>query len=138
MGIEGLDMSGKISPVAVTAPRTGKREVGVLQLIEWAFQRECVSLDIGEQETGLETHQTVDPIVQMIEIRRLGCRVQGGGRSASHHDADIVAGTLAVLPDYCGGRRMAVWIALLARSGLYPGFGCEPTVRPGAPLVGLR
>ena len=40
MGIEGLNISSKASPMAITAPRTGKREVGVLQLIEWAFQRE--------------------------------------------------------------------------------------------------
>jgi len=110
--------------------RGGKREIDVWGIICWAFQNECVSLDRHEEETGLEQRVNVDPIYQMAEIARLGCRVQGGGRSASHHDADIVAATLAVLPDGCGGWHMATAIAELARAGITPDWHRNPQVVP--------
>jgi hypothetical protein len=68
----------------------------------------------------------------MMERARLGCRVDGGGRSDPHHDADQVAAALAVLPEVYGGRRMAVQIAELARAGQAPDWmgdaslKCEP------------
>jgi hypothetical protein len=109
---------------------SGKRQAGVWEILCWAFQRECVSLDRLEEETGIETRVSIDPIYRMIEIARLGCRVQGGGRSASHHDADIVAATVAVLPDRCGGWRMATTIAELARAGRQPDWDLAPHVAP--------
>ncbi|AHD12154.1 MULTISPECIES: hypothetical protein [Phaeobacter] len=107
-----------------------KQDIDVWGLICWAFQRECVSLDRQEEATGVESRINVDPIYQMVEIARLGCRVQGGGRSASHHDAEIVAGTLAVLPEYCGGWAMATTIAELARAGRVPEWDITPVVYP--------
>lgn len=114
-----------------TACKAGeKREIGVWEILCWAFQQECVSLDLDEQRTGLQSKVGVDPIFRMVEIARLGCRVQGGGVSQSHHDAEIVAGTLAVLPDNCGGSRMATWIADLARSGRQPDWQSAPSIVP--------
>ncbi|MFY1707421.1 hypothetical protein [Tritonibacter scottomollicae] len=109
-----------------------KRSVSVLDLIEWAFQREKVGIDFDEieRETGAKPGVGMEYI--LMEQARLGCRVQGGGTSPAHHDADIVAGTLAVLPENCGGRRMAIWIAELARSGRVPDWRAEPAVRPVA------
>ena len=132
MGIEGLNISSKASPMAITAPRTGKREVGVLQLIEWAFQREHARVEFDEvaRETG--PRPGVDTVWHLMEGKRLGCRVDGGGRSDPHHDADIVASALAVLPEVYGGRRMALQIAELARAGQRPDWmgdarpRCEP------------
>jgi len=132
MGIEGLDMSSKISPVVITAPRTGKRDVGVLQLIEWAFQREHASLEFDEIAREAGARPGVDTVWHLMESKSLGCRVDGGGRSDPHHDADIVASALAVLPEVYGGRRMALQIAELARAGLSPDWisdvqpSCEP------------
>jgi len=132
MGIESLNLSSKVDPVLIAAPRTGKREVGVLQLIEWAFQSEFASLDFDEiaRETG--ARPGVDTVWHLMEGKLLGCRVDGGGRSDPHHDADIVASALAVLPEVYGGRRMAVQIAELARVGRCPDWmgdaqpNCEP------------
>lgn len=109
-----------------------KREISIRGLLEWAFQKELASLDFDEaaRETGAAVGVGMEWI--MMERAKLGCRVDGGGRSDPHHDADIVAGALAVLPESCGGRPMAIWIAELARSGLTPDWmpdaqpRCEP------------
>lgn len=108
----------------------GKRVVGVWELICWAFQREKINLDFDEiaRETGAATGVGMEYI--LMEQARLGCRVQGGGSSPRHHDADLVAATLAVLPEGCGGRRMACEIAELARSGMTPEYGRIPSVKP--------
>lgn len=117
---------------AVRAPRTGKMEVGILDLIEWAFQREKVGLDFDEieRETGARPGFGVEYL--MILQAQLGCRVDGGGSSPRHPDADIVAAALACLPEEYGGRRMAIEIAELARVGGRPDWrldglaSCEP------------
>lgn len=117
---------------AVRAPRVGKLEVGVLELIEWAFQRERVGLDFNEieKETGARPGVGVEYL--MMEQAKLGCRVQGGGSSPRHHDADMVAAALASMPEGQGGRRMAIEIAELARVGGRPDWmrgariACEP------------
>ena len=107
-----------------------KRAAGVWDILCWAFQRECVSLDRQEELTGIEARVNVDPIYQMVQIARLGCRVDGGGRSASHPDADIVAATVTVLPESCGGWQMACAIAELARTGQVPAWDLAPQVVP--------
>jgi hypothetical protein len=70
----------------------------------------------------------------MMEQARLGCRVDGGGYSEPHPDADLVASAVAQLPDYLGGRRMAVDIADLARARRHPDFmaGALPYFEPVA------
>lgn len=104
----------------VRAPRVGKLEVGVLDLIEWAFQREKVGLDFNEieRETGARPGFGIEYL--MILQAQLGCRVEGGGSSPRHPDADMVAAALACLPEFYGGRRMAIRIAELARVGERP------------------
>ncbi|MFV1591168.1 hypothetical protein VWZ88_01210 [Phaeobacter sp. JH20_36] len=124
-----MTVQGKSFPMG-TGRKVGKQEIDVWGLICWAFQRECVSLDRQEEATGVESRINVDPIYQMVEIARLGCRVQGGGRSSAHHDAEIVAGTLAVLPEYCGGWAMATTIAELARAGRMPEWDLKAEVVP--------
>lgn len=117
---------------AVRAPRTGKLEVGVLDLIEWAFQREKVGLDFDDLEREADARPGFGVEYLMMEQAKLGCRVQGGGSSPRHHDADMVAASLACLPEGCGGRRMAVLIAELARVGERPDWmqGARAACRP--------
>ena len=47
-------------------------------------------------------------------------------------DAEIVAATVAGLPDALGGKRMAIWVAELARAGLTPDWmpGAVPRCVP--------
>lgn len=99
----------------------GVRSISIQGLIEWAFQRELASLDFNEvQSTSGWVPSSVSMEYRMIEQARLGCRVDGGGRSDPHPDADIVASALAALPDAHGGRRTALWMAELARAGRVP------------------
>ncbi|MGY9050246.1 hypothetical protein P775_09780 [Puniceibacterium antarcticum] len=109
-------------PASVRPGRGNQRtRASIEQLLCWAFQREFASLDFDELAS---TSGTAPPGVGMeyimIERARLGCRVDGGGRSEPHPDADAVASALAALPQGHGGRRVALWIAELARSGLTP------------------
>lgn len=106
-----------------------KKAVGVWELLCWAFQREKIGLDFSGEDLA-EAQPCFGMEYILIEQARLGCRVDGGGRSPRHHDADIVAATLAVLPEGCGGRRMACDIAELARSGTTPDYGRDPVVMP--------
>ena len=53
---------------------------------------------------------------RLIQQGHLGCQIDGGGRSYPHHDADMVASTVAALAVGHGGRAMAVQIAELARA----------------------
>lgn len=101
-------------PVAVVAAR---REMSVLQALEWAFAVEKVSLDFDDLP---EFHVGVDTIWCLMQRGHLGCRVDGGGRSAAHADAEVIASFVAALPEGQGGRGMAAAIADMARAGRMP------------------
>lgn len=111
-------------------PRVGKREVAILDLLDWAFGRELVSIDFEDElvhqfSVGME-------YVLMERAKLGGCRVDGGGRSSAHPDAELVAAALAQLPEAVGGRRMALRIAELARAGKREGWmsGARPRCVP--------
>ncbi len=105
----------------VAGRRVGRRRMSIGELLEWAFQRELVSLDFDEIQTvsGM-SGAGVGVEYILMERAMLGCRVDGGGRSDPHPDAEIVASALAAIPDVFGGRRAAIWVADLARSGRAP------------------
>lgn len=98
------------------------RETGIWPLIVWAFRSECAQLDLDDSRVigGGFGYASMTSIIAQHE--QLGCRVDGGGRSDPHPDADLVASALAVLPEGCGGRRMAMMIAEHARAGTTPGW----------------
>ena len=61
----------------------------------------------------------------LMQRARLGCKVDGGGhksQSYTHEDAEIVAATLAGMPNSLGGIRMAISVAELARAGMTPNW----------------
>ena len=65
----------------------------------------------------------------------LGCKVDGGQHkigSYTHADAEVIAATVAGLPDRLGGIRMAIRVAELARAGLTPDWmpGAVPRCVP--------
>jgi hypothetical protein len=121
----------------VASPRPGvsgvKAQISIKGLLEWAFQRECVSLDFSHAgRFGGEPMPSFGMEYVMIERARLGCRVDGGGSSPSHPDADVVAAALAALPEVWGGQRMAIQVAELARAGREPDWmpGATPRCEP--------
>ena len=60
----------------------------------------------------------------LIQRARLGCKVDSGGQhkmgSYTHADAEVVAAAVAGIPDSLGGKRMAIYVAELARAGMTP------------------
>jgi hypothetical protein len=111
-------------PIRATRRSHDMCEVSILHLIEWAFQREKVRIefDQGTQhrpQGALKGYGMEHILMRQAE---LGCRVDGGGTSEPHPDADAVADALAVLPEGHGGQRMAMRIGELARAGQVPSW----------------
>lgn len=101
-------------------PSPAKLERSVLQMLEWAFAREKVQLR-PETELQPEGHRPgISTIWVMMQRGDLGCKIDGGGVSHPHEDAEVVAAVLANLPEGLGGFRMALQIAELARLGAMP------------------
>lgn len=112
-----------------------KRALGVQAVLEWAFRVEKAQLelplprDVAEEGFGFGMEYV------LIQRARLGCKVDGGGhksQSYTHEDAEIVAATLAGMPDSLGGKRMAIYVAELARAGMTPDWmpGAMPRCVP--------
>lgn len=100
-----------------------KREMSIRGALEWAFSTELVSIDFDEIHDG---PGGVDTIWRLMQRGRLGCKVDGGGRTMRHDDAEVIASFVGSLGPEFGGRGMAVRIAQLARC-------CEvPEWMPGA------
>ena len=91
----------------------GCKRIAVWDLIQWAFRAECARIETG---AGPRTMSGTGYVMAQLEVGR----VDGGGHSLPHHDADLVADALAHLPEARGGLRMALWIAELARVGRVP------------------
>lgn len=117
---------------AVVACRE-KKAVGVQQILEWAFGRECAQIrtDPHARLEG-ETRPGVDMIWIMAKRAELGgVRIDTSiGRSYPHDDAEIVAAIVENLPSNRGGIGMAIRIAELARAGITPDWmpGARPRV----------
>jgi len=116
----------------MTPKGAAARDISILALIEWAFQRECASLDFDELASTAGERPSVSPLWVLMQQRNLGCKIDGGGKSDPHPDADMVASALAALPEGRGGRRMGIWIAELARGGMRPNWmqGAVPRCVP--------
>jgi len=94
----------------------------------WAFQRELASLDFDELASEVGARSFGMEYVMMRQAA-LGCRVDGGGRSDPHSDADVIASALGVLSEGVGGRGAALLIAETARVGTPPDFVPDPRPR---------
>ena len=130
IGAAAIKMADDMGSSRFQVIAEGKRAVSVWDLICWAFQRGGGRLDWDEEATGVVQVQAWDTIAKLEAMRRLGCRVQGGGRSEPDHDADVVTSTLAVLPDRVGGKRMAAMMADHARAGRMPDWRCDQVIEP--------
>lgn len=109
-----------------------RRDIGIQALLEWAFRDECAQLDFDAMGVRASGYGYASSTAAILQHEQLGCRVDGGGRSDPHPDADVVAAAVAALPEGCGGRRMAIWVAELARAGMVPDWmpGAAPRVYP--------
>ncbi|MCF7700540.1 hypothetical protein GLR48_14645 [Loktanella sp. M215] len=113
------------------ASRGAAQDIGIWPLLVWAFRTECAQLDLGGGRDRLGHGYGYASMTSIIaQHEQLGCRIDGGGRSDPHPDADLVAAAVAVLPEGCGGARMAVTIAELARAGMMPEWHVPTWIEP--------
>jgi hypothetical protein len=113
-----------------------KRSMSVQQALEWAFRIEHAQLELPEPPDP-EREQGFGFGLEYVLLQRaiLGCKVDGGQYkigSYTHEDAEVIAATVAGMPDSLGGKRMAIRVAELARAGLTPDWmpGAVPRCVP--------
>ena len=110
--------------------------MSVQQALEWAFRVEHAQLELPEPPDP-EREQGFGFGLEYVLLQRaiLGCKVDGGQckiGSYVHEDAEVIAATVAGMPDSLGGKRMAIRVAELARAGLTPDWmpGAVPRCVP--------
>jgi hypothetical protein len=128
-----MSLQGRIGG---TIDAKGRRQLGVQAILEWAFRVEKAQLelpllkDVPEEGFGFGLEYI------LLQRGALGCKIDGGRYktgSYTHVDAEVVAATLAGMPDSLGGKRMAICVAELARAGVTPDWlpgvvpRCVPT-----------
>lgn len=112
-----------------------KRALGVQAALEWAFRVEKAQLelplprDVKEEGFGFGLEYV------LLQRAALGCKIDGGQHKIggyTHEDAEVIAATVAGIPDSLGGKRMAIRVAELARAGLTPDWmpGAVPRCVP--------
>ncbi|PVZ48618.1 hypothetical protein [Thalassobacter stenotrophicus] len=113
-----------------------KRSMSVQQALEWAFRVEHAQLELPEPpEPERELGFGFGLEYVLLQRAILGCKVDGGQYklgSYTHEDAEVIAATVAGIPDSLGGKRMAIRVAELARAGLTPDWmpGAVPRCVP--------
>ena len=115
-----MSMQRRISRVGGTKI---KRALGVQAALEWAFRVEKAQLELPEPKDTSEESFGFSQEYVLMQRATLGCKVDGGRYkmgSYTHADAEVIAATVAGMPDSLGGIRMAIRVAELARAGLTP------------------
>jgi hypothetical protein len=100
-----------------------KRSMGVQAALEWAFRVEKAQLELPQQKDVVEEGFGFGLEYVLLQRAALGCKVDGGQHkmgSYTHPDAEVIAATVAGMPDRLGGIRMAISVAELARAGITP------------------
>ena len=112
-----------------------KRALGVQAALEWAFRVEQAQLELPPPKDLTEEGFGFGLEYVLLQRAMLGCKVDGGQHkmgSYTHPDAEVIASTVAGMPDNLGGIRMAIQVAELARAGLTPDWmpGAVPRCVP--------
>ena len=100
-----------------------KRALGVQAALEWAFRVEKAQLELPLPQDLTEAGFGFSLEYALVQQAALGCKVDGGRHkmgSYTHADAEVIAATVAGMPDSLGGIRMAIYVAELARAGMTP------------------
>lgn len=100
-----------------------KRALGVQAALEWAFRVECAQLELPPPQDVTEESYSFGLEYVLQQRGALGCKIDGGRNkmgSYTHPDAEVIAATVAGMPDRLGGIRMAIRVAELARAGSPP------------------
>ncbi|WP_444464175.1 hypothetical protein [Rhodobacter capsulatus] len=124
-------------PVGHTGGKRAKRALGVQAALEWAFRIEKAQLELPLPEDVTEEGFGFGFGLEYVLLQRaaLGCKIDGGQHKIgghTHEDAEVIAATVAGIPDTLGGKRMAIRVVELARAGLTPDWmpGAVPRCVP--------
>jgi len=112
-----------------------KRALGVQAALEWAFRVERAQLELPPPKDVVEEGFGFGMEYVLMQRAALGCKVDGGQHkmgSYTHADAEVIAATVAGMPDSLGGIRMAISVAEMARTGITPNWmpGAVPRCVP--------
>jgi hypothetical protein len=112
-----------------------KRSMSVQQALEWAFRVEKAQLELPIPKDVTEEGFGFGLEYVLLQRAALGCQVDGGQHKLggyTHEDAEVIAATVAGLPDSLGGKRMAIRVTELARAGMTPDWmpGAMPRCVP--------
>ena len=112
-----------------------KRALGVQAALEWTFRVEQAQLELPPPKDVTEEGFGFGLEYVLLQRAMLGCKVDGGQHkmgSYTHPDAEVIAATVAGMPDSLGGIRMAIRVTELARAGLTPDWmpGAVPRCVP--------
>ncbi len=102
-----------------------KRTLGVQAALEWAFRVEQAQLEFPPPKDVTVEGFGFGLEYVLLQRAMLGCKVDGGQHkmgSYTHPDAEVIAATVAGMPDSLGGIRMAIQVAELARAGMTPNW----------------
>ncbi|MCE8531725.1 hypothetical protein KBY26_20970 [Ruegeria pomeroyi] len=127
-----MSVQGRISRTGGTRV---KRALGVQAALEWAFRVEKAQLELPLPQDANEEGFGFGLEYVLLHRAALGCKIDGGQHKIgtyTHEDAEVIAATVAGLPDTLGGKRMAIRVAELARAGLTPDWmpGAVPRCVP--------
>jgi hypothetical protein len=127
-----MSLQGRIGRASGTRV---KRALGVQAVLEWAFRVEKAQLELPVPKDVTEEGFGFGLEYVLLQRAALGCKVDGGQYkmgSYTHPDAEVIAATVAGMPDSLGGKRMAIRVAELARAGLTPDWmpGAVPRCVP--------
>ena len=100
-----------------------KRALGVQAALEWAFRVEQAQLELPPPKDVIQEGFGFGVEYVLLQRAALGCKMDDGRHkmgSYTHADAEVIAATVAGMPDSLGGIRMAIDVAELARAGMTP------------------
>jgi hypothetical protein len=99
------------------------RALGVQAALEWAFGKEKAQLELPRLEDVTEEGFGFGLEYVLLQQAILGCQIDGGQHKLdgfTHPDAEVIAATVASMPERLGGIRMAIRVTELARAGMTP------------------
>lgn len=111
----------RMSTPSATRGGKAKRAMGVQQALEWAFRVEKAQLELPVPTEPDDEGFGFGLEYVLLQRAALGCKIDGGQHKIggyTHEDAEVIAATVAGVPDRLGGKRMAIRVAEFARAGL--------------------
>ena len=123
------------SKISRAAGSRVKRALGVQAALEWAFRVEKAQLELPPPKDLADEGFGFGLEYVLMQRAALGCTIDGGRYKMggyTHPDAEVIAATVAGIPDSLGGKRMAIRVTELARAGLTPDWmpGAVPRCVP--------